>query len=116
MKPTEAQIKEFWEWCGLIKNRKGNSYYDPSIANTEPRCAIIGDGIDLNNLFKYAIPKLGENGFGFCLSDSCSKPPYHGDVYRYGDDGETLFRHITNEDPGLALFWAIWEAINEQLD
>ncbi|KKL59718.1 hypothetical protein LCGC14_2212530 [marine sediment metagenome] len=23
-KPTEAQVKEFWEWCGLKQNSFGN--------------------------------------------------------------------------------------------
>ena len=57
-KPAEAQVKVFWEWYGLVKNRKGDSYHDPSIPETEPRCAFYGNGIDLTNLFRYAIPKL----------------------------------------------------------
>lgn len=52
-KPTEQQIKEFWEWCGfsLIAGNECDEWRFP-------------DGqdywnlpdIDLNNLFEYAVP------------------------------------------------------------
>ena len=43
--PTEAQIEELWEWCGFYDVEDGV----PPPIGTPP--------IDLNNLFKYAVPK-----------------------------------------------------------
>ena len=60
MKPTELQVKELWEWCGL---RKTNYWwFAPSgrhLTSTTPP-------ITVDNLFKFAVPKarriLFENG------------------------------------------------------
>ena len=72
--PTEAQIKEFWEKCGLY-------YKDYSVLEAANSCeAMCMDRpisgwydskgklvsfktvpvVDFNNLFKYAVPKLQE--------------------------------------------------------
>ncbi len=72
MKPTEQQIKEIWEWCGLTyeyspyTNSSGSYWY--ILRDTEGStitCNGIGWfpigrqlSIDLNNLFEYAVPKL----------------------------------------------------------
>ena len=58
MKPTEAQVKEFWEGYGW-KQSDGGFYKHPSIAGAEYYdYATQGTlpPIDLNNLFKYAVP------------------------------------------------------------
>lgn len=60
MEPTQEQIKEFWERCGI------------EIAKFTDRIPLerIGEGgymahpIDLNNLFEYAVPKL-EDDIGY---------------------------------------------------
>lgn len=74
-KPTEEQIKEFWKWCGLKWMWNHNSECtcgakdDDDSRRSWHYCK---DGewklatphwyedlpIDLNNLFKYAVPKL----------------------------------------------------------
>ena len=65
--PTELQIKEFWEWCGF---RYIEPKYCASCKRQEPPY-LLKDGIgrridkeeltiDLNNLFKYAVPKVLE--------------------------------------------------------
>lgn len=93
--PTQEQIKEFWEWCGLTAVWNEHDYLKAD------KPTIIAPGIDLNNLFKYAVPKLpagsllwygGNKGYGCCIN----------------------YPHIEfdNADPALALFWAIWEVIH----
>ena len=102
--PTQEQIKELWGWCEfkfkLSASENPHYWIDPfgrAMAKLPP--------IDLNNLFKYAVPKR---------------------IRQYEDKGEhtasvwnKLF--ITwvhsmvegNSDPALALFWAIWEVIKK---
>ena len=55
--PTEARIKEFWEWCGLERKQGLDiraGWYSPDgrfLGRDTPL-------LDLNNLSRYAIPKL----------------------------------------------------------
>jgi hypothetical protein len=111
--PTQEQIKEFWEWCGFkqVENWKQKGFhYENTIKKPNwvaPDEPLIEYGIsylpriDLNNLFKYAVPKLpagsllwyGNNkGYGVCIN----------------------YPHIEidNQNPALALFWVIWEVIH----
>jgi len=46
--PTHSQRKAFWKWCGVYQLKE---YYGGRMLP-----------IDLNNLFKYAVPKLLEKG------------------------------------------------------
>ena len=108
MIPTKEQTKGFWEWCGL-------KYLEPlSLKNGGVLCGFdskIGVAfvrVDLNSLFKYAVPKLAlkilmmetyKDGFEFCiLSEETS-----GDIW-VGRD----------KDPALALFWAIWKVFQSE--
>ncbi len=88
--PTGAQIKEFWEWCGLIWG-VGGGWFEP-IPKT-----YLGDSlpIDLNNLFLYAVPKL------LLSSDKINYYVVIREWY------QILLLHQV--DPALALFWIIWE-------
>jgi len=107
--PTDEQIKEFWEWCGFWYNEKemGSTwvggkwhhrthYYD--WRELPP--------IDLNNLFKYAVPfLLASDRYSIRIythkanNEVTIIAHYHGDVsYQKG-----------NPDLALALFWAIYE-------
>ena len=94
--PTEAQIREVWEWCGVI----------PTVCNRLPNVGRLDyPPIDLNNLFEYAVPKLK-------LMYLCIWEGFEAH----------LAIHITHErykvfvgkaeTPALALFWAIWEVIH----
>ncbi len=71
-KPTDEQVKEFWEWCGQER------YYCGKEIDIQhfPR-------IDLNNLFKYAVPKAL-------------------------DKLETRFDTLTNTIRGLELLFPKW--------
>lgn len=112
--PTEAQIKEFWEWCGLTRIKRGWKFPDGD--------ALIDCGnppIDLNNLFKYAVPKLFTWSIGknWELQDDltikengikASVDLHWVDPNKYD---QIKASEAISETPALALFWAIWEVI-----
>ena len=96
--PTPEQIKEFWEWCGLIKIKRGWKFSNGDVLfDADP-------SIDLNNLFKYAVPKLEAHWIRFS-GLSCT--------IRVWEDGREYYKQ--SEDPALALFWAIWEIIQKEV-
>jgi hypothetical protein len=53
---TEQEIKELWEWCGfeIWDNPFGLYVKFPD----ELRALHVDQSIDLDNLFKYAVPKI----------------------------------------------------------
>ena len=114
-KPTEVQIKEFWEWCGfkLGKNRDKESVFYGFTTYTYPGTLTPITNkpkLDLNNLFKYAVPKLTDKfgGILFVLPQSDIKSWECKILNASGN--EATFGHA--ENPALALFWAIWEVIH----
>ena len=121
MKPTEAQKREFWEWCGVKQKEVPTSIMSDRVWETK----LEYPPIDLNNLFKYAIKKFDGTyegyqieitGVSLCPSDVgwwCEV------TYNWTEDGvfdhgrvDTDFK-THYEDPALALFWAIWEVIHD---
>jgi len=118
-KPTDAQIQELWEWCGLHIEEQiwKEDHFEPDGRWYDSEGLLYrGDfqygipSIDLNNLFKYAVPKLEKEG---------RMPHLHpyGMPNRYwvGFDARCELQEftapITPEKYALALFWAIWEVI-----
>lgn len=112
--PTQEQIREFWEWCGqLIKcywcKGSGKRLYSWSKESTYlcPCCDAKGfhhPSIDLNNLFKYAVPKLQDKEYWLGLFN------YRGNRWSaniINTNNDTVASE-DNEDPALALFWALW--------
>jgi len=93
--PTEEQIQWFWEQCGFKIVGKTTLHAE------YPDGTIIVNGkylpIDLNNLFKYAVPRINQIGYGNILLQEWV------DKF-YTEDTEEL-------DPTLALFWAIYKAL-----
>lgn len=90
-KPTEAQVKEFWEWYGrhiYWTRKQGWSAFPP---------------IDPTNLLRWAVPKVK-----YCSLTKPEHKSYKGmwlcEVRVEGDSA-----HSENKDPALALFWALWE-------
>ena len=83
--PTEEQVKEFWERCGL-------PYEGYSNANRLE--GKILSSIDLNNLFKYAVLNLELFSVVGRLR-----------LLRY------WVEELGDNDPALALFWAIYEVV-----
>jgi hypothetical protein len=116
MEPSKEQIKEFWEWCGFKK--LDNPTADVKWAYCYPDGNLYSfksfPPIDLNNLFKWAVPKLinkdGQGGVAFrqypdglmCVIALESQT---------GFDEHKIFR--ADKDPALALFWAIYKVIKE---
>jgi len=99
--PTEAQIKKFWERYGVKA--------EPFVTDTygEFGGRVTGEKyppIDLNNLFKYAVPKVISVDL---KTWSCEPFATQATVFN--------IKAITSEwdkDPALALFWALWEVKN----
>ena len=96
--PTEAQIKEFWEWCGWKQDSIGNWLYPPQYKNEQFRMYGIPP-ITLDNLFKYAVPKVDR----YRLEDDWSKIEKH---FAYAEIGEKS-GSAWDKDPALALFRAL---------
>lgn len=102
--PTEEQIKRFWEWCGILQggrvfigdnpNAKVYNWHYPDGLTT-----LKLPKLDLNNLFKWAVPKLHYVSLSF---QPCWKWNYLAEA-----DGCSF----NGQDPTLALFWAIREVM-----
>ena len=64
---TEAELKEFWEWCGFQHPDKSLAFTNPQewwLWPNKPNYARMETPtITLDNLFKWAVPKfLTEHG------------------------------------------------------
>jgi hypothetical protein len=103
--PTQEQIKEFWEWCGIVRYIE-NGLEHWKLKDKNEFVSYYPLSTDLNNLFKYAVPKL--EGIKLITNDAPSGDRFFNATTHYGRDKKT----ITNEDPALALYWAIWEVIH----
>lgn len=110
-KPTEEQIKEFWEWCGL-------KYTCPYWVDENGDCALYGEyysellsSINLNNLFKYALPEL----LFFIVEFNCTSTD--GNCVVTLEDfylAQPVKKYqAENKNPALALFWAIYKLIKD---
>lgn len=88
MQPTEEQIATLWRWCGFSVDGVGIYHCPDRISEIRH-----SPSITLNNLFKWAVPKL---------SSSQRLKILLAWVYEVLDG---------TVDPALALFWAIWKAI-----
>ena len=91
-KPTAKEIKEFWEWCGLKVTWQRDKFVVVEGELTEEIVFL-----DLNSLFKYAVPKLG------------MLLPIYQVMYILKDWIETVI--VSQKDPTLARFWIIHEVI-----
>lgn len=118
-KPTEAQIREFWEWCEFkYIDKKLDEHWVFTPKGTDKRISVYGDRwitpdelavigflpqINLDNLFEYAVPKVRE-----ILNESEQIVyPFHKFMLRWA-----YAIAISRKDPALALFWAIWKVIH----
>ncbi len=132
-KPTDEQVKEFWEKCGFKWVNKPTYFHGYMMHG-----GVQKDGywkypkeagknshlppIDLNNLFKYAVPKSKFDtlwiinnldspvpSIDYCAGFSRGKV---NDVVCWSKELpiEECLSPI-DKDPALALFWAIYEVI-----
>ena len=111
--PSENQIRELWEWCGWEQTTNG-FYAHPSIASAEYYHYESGGKlppIDLNNLFKYAVPKVShaEVATG-CFAGQTGN--FRAQVKTNPPQLYERWSSASAETPALALFWAIMEVIN----
>ena len=103
--PTESEVRRFWEWCGF--KRKLSASENPHYwIDPEGKALSQLPPIDLNNLFQWAVPKLGNDCW--IIID----PPNGRAIVVLGfiEEGEG-----EAEDPALALFWAIWKVIDKDM-
>ncbi len=103
MKPTDKQKQEFWELCGLTYTEDDTTFTEWRTASGELVCCGHTNKclpIDLNNLFKYAVPKLDKLTLEW---DSFAK-----DMWWARADGEY---DAISKDPADGLFWAIYKAL-----
>ena len=114
-KPTQEQVKEFWEWCGFTTKKTrvhdfGDKYtmatHWHSPDNKKVWFGCIPEA-NLDNLFKYAVPKVKvitlTNVFKDWTATVNQGEMIKGKVKAIGE----------SQDPALALFWAIWEVIKK---
>lgn len=117
--PTKEQVRKFWEKCGFKPqpNAWGDTYwlYPDKLRTTAL------PPIDLNNLFKYAVPKMinfHSMGHPFTVSLISGWGEWSGD---YGCEitnptnwkegcHSSRYSLAFNQDPALALFWACYQA------
>lgn len=95
MKPTDEQVKEFWEWCGFEGKRL--FYIDGFWHYQDPNNLWTGLPLGLDSLFEYAVPKL--------------------ETLRLGLRRYVLLKWMQDvldgEDPAQALFWVILGVVEE---
>jgi len=116
MKPAEEEQKKFWEWCGL-QYMETTPDWALKAGYGSDMGWIDSDGfwvdhktppIDLNNLFKYAVPKYIE------LDSSGDSPNNIDNAYRRLFERWLKRLHWDNwQNPALALFWAIYKVIEQ---
>lgn len=105
--PTQEEIKGFWEWCGFTELHTGKEWNNLFWESpSKDWCYPVPPAIDLNNLFKYAVPALNK------------KLDRHIDLYQsvhgWVCDIGLGDLEVEDNDPAIALFWAIWGMINER--
>ncbi|KKM13459.1 hypothetical protein LCGC14_1716030 [marine sediment metagenome] len=108
--PTDEQIKEFWEWCGLnvSKDKNGTLTWHDTEGN------FIDYGYpdrNLNNLFKYAVPRIKALKVEDSPMKSICFTYYNEDsveceleVTGGAKDGGGIIEYATDKDPADALF------------
>jgi hypothetical protein len=113
-KPTEEQLKEFWERCGLKFESvlvESDIDYHVSMWTLNGKEISKYLALDLNNLFKYAVPKLMANDYSLRLTASKlvvdHSDSYNARITKFLNWEKDII--IQGTDPALALFWAIWE-------
>ena len=102
MNPTEEQQREFWEWCGFKKLYPWDNLYTlPNSDNTSIWVDMRDMELDLNNLFKWAVPKFISKE---AKNDLATYP-----IRAWNKLFRLWYEEMkTTKDPALALFRAIY--------
>ncbi len=116
--PTKEELNEFWKWCGF--NYRQLTWLDTLHTRFEQEGWIYPDGtmgstpeklfnlptLDLNSLFKWAVPKLEHWHIQKTYKEFRREQVYVAVQGQLGD----RFSNYWGDNPALALFWAIWGA------
>ena len=123
MKPTDEQLRKFWEkLADEVRhfNQDKHRHYRFGEAWTEDE-----PPLDLNSIFKYAVPKLEKLGYALFLHP-VTKTKRHDAGWNANFTwlewlGGRRRERVTNDkyestdkDPALALFWAIYKVIEDE--
>jgi len=120
-RPTKEQVARLWKWCGfIVKPDEQYPTWEELFAPTGER--IMGSKkitpdlfpeIDLNNLFKWAAPKLEPIQIHF--KRQTAYPEHIGEIncWFYYQEKQYAGWGTT---PTLALFWAIYDLIEFKSD
>jgi hypothetical protein len=113
--PAEAQIKEFWEWCGFTVelchhkycaygNKNHTHIYPPDKVGRSVDYGAVNDypKLDFNNLFEFAVP---------LVLKSLEKQGYVIPLAGFFDRWYTLIVDL-KLSPKNALFWVCEEVIH----
>jgi len=108
----EERLKRFWEWCGLVQMR------DKRLGYKTPDGELSFGTLDLNNLFKWAVPKLKKEGFSITLYYlQEGSHPEDSTLGKWtaaiGMDDANIAVFKSDEAPTTALFLAIERLIEE---
>ncbi len=101
--PTAEQIKVFWEWVELEHNWV--NYKGCSRCPAHTYIQVCTPPIDLNNLFKYAAPKVFELGYRVKMESICES----SFQFVVSKLDESIYHYGHEIDPALALFRALDE-------
>lgn len=115
-KPTEAELKEFWEWCRF----KYEDYNTPFVPHQGGQWVdAIGQPVfdnngelpplDLDSLFKYAVPKLLDKELSVSITVNIANSL--AIIRDKFDKTPAFWKENHREHPALALFRAIQEVM-----
>ncbi len=101
----DKELKEFWEWCGfrVVTTMTGKPAWVAPDKKYPELSSIPEEPIDLNNLFKYAIPKL--DSVKLITNDAPSGDRF----YNAEVELDGIKKVTTSETPAQALYQAINE-------
>jgi len=105
--PTPEQIRELCEWCGWKFDIEDGHIIWAYTPDGDHLDFCEEPALDLNNLFKYAVPKLGDS-----LEIELFKPNVNWFCQIRSRTTIIATSKGYHKDPALALFWAIWEVIH----
>ena len=106
MKPTDEQVKEFWEGLGffkitanMLRKKPMSEFEEMAWHNPDGSARHSLPPIDLNNLFRFAVTKL---------QNTMAKVEFDGFIQRWVNNFWGL---LPIQDPALALFWVLYPII-----
>jgi len=123
MKPNGEQAKKFWKKFGFSQERVKGVYdigYSNMWKNDKGYWHSALPPITLDNLFKYAVPKLEGVGISRKFETRGERivpTEYWSAIVTEKPEGRDIFATMqgvaTDKDPALALFWAIYSVFDK---